>query len=59
MLKIIRDLLQKVINDIDAGNSNISETEAIKIINNIKQYTDKTQKVSKYQACQYLKKQPI
>lgn len=54
MLKIIRNLLQKIIDDIDAGNSNISEAEALKIISTIKQYTDKTQKVSKYQACQYL-----
>lgn len=54
MLKVIRSLLQSVINDIDCGNSNISEKDALHIINTIKVYTDKTQKISKYQACQKL-----
>lgn len=31
MLKIIRNLLAKIIDDIDAGNSNITEDEAIKL----------------------------
>ena len=54
MLKIIKSLLQKIINDIDCGNSNISEGEALDIIKVIKSYTDKTQKLSKYQACRKL-----
>lgn len=54
MLKIIRDLLAKIVQDIDAGNSNISEDKEIEIIKVIKSYTDKTVKLSKYQACQYL-----
>ena len=54
MLKIIKALLEKVINDIDSGNSNITEDEAIEIIKVIKSYTDKTQRLSKYQACQKL-----
>lgn len=54
MLEIIKNLLQKVIKDIDAGNSNITEEEAVKIIDFVKSYTDKTQKLSKYQACQKL-----
>lgn len=54
MLKIIRNLLQSIINDIDCGNSNIDEKDALNIINIIKHYTDKTQKLSKYQACQKL-----
>lgn len=55
MLKIIRDLLKKIIDDIDAGNSNIKEDEAIEVVKIIKSYTDKTQRLSKYQACQKLK----
>ena len=54
MLKIIRDLLKKVIDDIDAGNSNIKEDEAIEIVKVIKSYTDKTKRLSKYQECQKL-----
>jgi predicted DNA-binding transcriptional regulator AlpA len=54
MLKIIRDLLKKIIDDIDAGNSNIKEDEAIEVVKIIKSYTDKTQRLSKYQACQKL-----
>ena len=42
MIKIIRNLLSKIINDIDAGNSNISEEEANTIIDTIKSLTDKT-----------------
>ena len=54
MLKIIKALLEKVINDIDCGNSNITEDEAMEIIKVIKSYTNKTQRLSKYQACQKL-----
>ena len=32
MLKVIRDLLLKIVDSIDAGNSNISEKEAFEII---------------------------
>lgn len=54
MLKVIRNLLVKIINDIDAGNSNITENEAIELTKVLQSYTDKTVKMSKYQACQYL-----
>ena len=54
MLKVIKLLLEKIINDIDCGNSNITEDEAMDIIKIIKSYTDKTQRLSKYQACQKL-----
>lgn len=54
MLKVIRNLLVKIINDIDAGNSNITENETIELTKVLQSYTDKTVKMSKYQACQYL-----
>ena len=54
MLKVIKSLLERVINDIDCGNSNITEDEAMEIIKVIKSYTDKTKRLSKYQACQKL-----
>ena len=54
MLKVIKSLLEKIINNIDCGNSNITEDEAMEIIKVIKSYTDKTKRLSKYQACQKL-----
>lgn len=54
MLKVIRNLLVKIVNDIDAGNSNISENEIIELTKVLQSYTDKTKRMSKYQACQYL-----
>ena len=54
MLKLIKELLLKVIDSIDAGNSNITEEEAIELIKVIQSYTDRDKKLSKYQACQYL-----
>lgn len=52
MLNIIRRLLGKIVDDIDAGNSNITEEEGKQIITMLSEITDN--KMSKYQACQYL-----
>lgn len=54
MLKVIKELLLKVVDNIDSGNSNISEDEGMEIIGMIKGFTDKTVRMSKYKACQYL-----
>lgn len=54
MLKVIRDLLQSLIDKIDAGNTNITEEDAIEIVKVIKQYTDLDRRISKYEACQFL-----
>ena len=54
MLKVIRNLLLKIVDNIDAGNSNITENEAMELAKVLQSYTDKTIKMSKYQACQYL-----
>ena len=55
MLELIKQQLLKIIADIDCGNSNISnEEELISIAKALKSYTDKTQRLSKYKACQYL-----
>ena len=54
MLKVIRDLLLKIVDSIDAGNSNISEKEAFEIIDIIKRYTDTTQYYNRTQAAKYL-----
>lgn len=52
MLKIIKDLLSKILIDIDAGNSNITEEEGKEIINILTSISEP--RLSKYQACQYL-----
>lgn len=54
MLRVIRNFLSKIISDIDCGNSNITEDEAMEIAKILQSYTDKTIKMSKYQAYQYL-----
>ncbi len=54
MLKAIRSLLLKIIDNIDAGNSNITEGEAIEIVDSLKRFTDKEERLSKYAACEYL-----
>lgn len=55
MLKVLRSHLLKIIDDIDAGNSNISdEEELMKTIDVIKELTNKEKGLSKYKACQYL-----
>jgi predicted DNA-binding transcriptional regulator AlpA len=52
--KLIRDLLQSKINDIDCGNSNVDEESAIAILKAVSDSTDMTKRVSKYKACQIL-----
>lgn len=54
MLKVIRSILEKIINDIDAGNSNISEEECLQIAEYLHKITDKTERLSKYSTCKYL-----
>lgn len=54
MLRVIKDYLLKIINDIDAGNSNLSEEEELKVVSVLKEYTRKDTPMSKYQAYTYL-----
>ena len=54
MIKVIRRLLENIINNIDASNSNLSEEECLKAIDLLKEFTDKTKIFSKYEACKYL-----
>lgn len=54
MIKIIKNVLLNIINNIDAGNSNITEKEAFEIIDIIKRYTDTTQYYNRTQAAKYL-----
>lgn len=54
MLQTIKDILLKIVDDIDAGNSNIEEDDAMKIIKALREYTRKDVPMSKYQAYTYL-----
>ena len=53
-LSIIKELLLKIINDIDTGNSNLSAKECEEVIDYLSFISNKNEKLSKYQACKYL-----
>lgn len=54
MLEVIKKQLLKIIDDIDCGNSDISEEEAIEVAKVLGKYTRKDNPMSKYQAYTYL-----
>lgn len=54
MIELIKKYLLKLVDDIDTGNSNISDSEAIELVDTLKRLTDKEKRMSKYAACRYL-----
>lgn len=54
MLKVIRELLLKMVDNIDAGNSNLTEDEALQAISYLKELTNKEKRLSKCEAYRYL-----
>lgn len=54
MLSVIKNLLLKIVDDIDAGNSELSEEEELKVISALRRYSRKDTPMSKYQAYSYL-----
>ena len=52
MLKLIRKLLLKLVDDIDSGNSNVSEEEQKEILNILNRIH--SSRLSKEAACKYL-----
>lgn len=52
--KVIRDLLQSTIDDLDVGNSNIDEESAMAIMKVVNDTVNMSKRVSKYRACQLL-----
>lgn len=54
MLGAIKNLLLKIVDDINTGNSNITEKEAIETVDSLKRFTDRSKRLSKYEACKYL-----
>lgn len=54
ILKVLSNLLRTLADNIDAGNSNINETEAVELVDIIRQFTDREELITKYEACRYL-----
>ena len=54
MLEIIKKMLHKIIDDIDAGNSNLTEAETLEILEHLTLLSNKEGKLSKYQAIKYI-----
>lgn len=54
MLQIIRNQLVEIIDNIDAGNSNLSYEDQLKVFKTIQMLTQGDQRMSKVMACDYL-----
>lgn len=54
MLNILKRHLYKIIDDIDSGNSSITEEEALQLCATLKELTHKDERMSKYKAYSYL-----
>ena len=54
MLQIIRNQLAEIIDNIDAGNSNLSYEDQLKVFKAIQMLTQGDQRMSKVMACDYL-----
>ena len=54
MLQVIKKLLLKIVDDIDAGNSELSQKEMVEIVEALKRYNFRDKYISKYQAYTYL-----
>ena len=52
MLNTIKNLLQQIINNIDSGNSNISEKEQLEILNLLQKIS--SQELSKIESANYI-----
>ncbi len=54
LIQAIRNHLVRIIEDIDAGNSNLTEEEALSVMKAIARYSRKDTPMSKESACAYL-----
>ena len=54
MLKLIKNHLLQIIDNIDSGNSNLNEEQCIEALALIKNFSDRTERLSKYNACKYI-----
>ena len=54
MLQVIKRLLLKIVDDIDANNTDASEEELYQVVDLLKRYNFRDKYISKYQAFTYL-----
>jgi predicted DNA-binding transcriptional regulator AlpA len=54
LMGLLRVELLKIVENIDAGNSNMSEEDMTQTIMALRQYSHKDEWMTKYQACQFL-----
>lgn len=54
MLQVIKELLIKIIEDIDSGNCNLSDAQSLQVIETLKKFNNREKRLSKYAACEYL-----
>ena len=54
MLRVLKEQLLKIVDDIDAGNSEIPNEDAIQIVEFLKRFNSRDKMISKYQAFTYL-----
>ena len=54
MLNVISRMLRSIADRIDEGSISFNPEETIQVMEAIKGFVDKEQRISKYQACQYL-----
>lgn len=54
LINIIRNQLVHIIEDIDAGNSNLTEDEAIAAMKCLKRFSRRDERMSKVESCDYL-----
>ena len=55
MLKLIRNQLLRIVEDIDSGNSNLTEEEEIEVAKILKRSTTKDKPMRQYEAYTYLR----
>lgn len=56
LTKLLRNELLKIVDNIDAGNSNMSEEDMTQTVLALRKYTHKDEVMTKYQACRFLSK---
>lgn len=54
MIQVIRSQIAKILDDIDAGNTNITEEQGLEVMRVLSALTNPKEKLSKYQACKRL-----
>lgn len=45
MIELIKKYLLKIVDDIDAGNSNLTESEAVELVDTLKRLTDREKRL--------------